>query len=317
MRINFNPAIYTIPVKNRSNHSAPMFTGQYVPPKTLPSFMSCTIIADAARDRSIKETFQLETSLDYRNSQYFFDKTEKFEIRDYDKIRGCLTHNIEKLADKPLINAVDRTANISSRLKRKLDAKFGKDEYVFVSVGTRPSLVAKAFECMGVETKYIPVPKKKKWERCLKEHDFALYGNFLKSQGLTSNVMKTKSKKYLFYDYTDGTGRLENFKQLMKDRYGIPEECCEFRSLNRDLRTIKLNTDLVEGYIKNYLVNPSFVDKYTSIADLPDNSYTKSTFKTKNLTRHDVLDAKLFNYLLMAKLVEKRLLENIVINYKP
>ena len=131
----------------------------------------------------------------------------------------------------------------------------------------------------------------------------------MKSQGITPEDMKASSKKYLFYDYSDGTRRLENFAHLMKTRYGLPEECIEYRSLNKDLGEIKSNKTFVDSYIKQYLANPAYVDKYTSIADLPDYVFTSETFTPEKLTRHDIPDVKLFNYFVISSLDKKGMLE--------
>lgn len=293
-RYNFNFGLNPIKLNNNLNFRGSSISDTFEPSKK----------PDEIKGNQVK-TLPVPGSLESFQAQ----KT-KFTVSDYDEFSNeIIKSQVKALADSVTFDVANRSTHIAVKFKKILDRTYGKDNYVFVSVGTKPSLIGKAFEFLGVETKYLPVSKRKKWGKVLKEQDYRLYGDFLKSQGLDANNVKNSSKTYLFYDYTNGDGRFENFEEMMRTRYGLTQENVKFRSLNRDLREIKNGTDLVEGYIKKYLVTLGITDKYSSIGYLPDYNFTKPDFASEKLTRHDDMDAKLFNFLVLDKLSTIRLLE--------
>lgn len=60
-------------------------------------------------------------------------------------------------APEEIEEAVMDNIYLADDLKKYLDKKYGENGYIFASIGTPPSLVAKVFEYMGVETKYLPI----------------------------------------------------------------------------------------------------------------------------------------------------------------
>ena len=61
--------------------------------------------------------------------------------------------------DDNLQIAVEDNLAVALPLKELLDRKYGKDKYIFVSIGSSPSPIGRIFEFSGVETKYLPISK--------------------------------------------------------------------------------------------------------------------------------------------------------------
>ena len=288
MRIAFNPAISTI----RTNAPQTSF-GAFWKPKS----------------QQGKDTFVKQEPPKEPDDPYFvLGKEGKFKVTDYDAINPYSFEFGKLKMDEDVRSAADRSAHLGYMLKKRLDRIYGKDDYVFVSIGVKPSLIAKTFEFQGAETRYLPTSHLRRWEQSLKGDDLEAYKNFMASQGLSKEAMENSHKKYLFYGYTKGDNRIAEVKKFMIEEVGLPEDKMEFRSLNMDLRDVNVNDDVIEGYIDLYLTGV-LSDKYSSLAYIPSNNFTQNTFKPEALTRYTDTEVRKFNYLIMDRLNQAEALE--------
>lgn len=240
----------------------------------------------------------------------FHNKIDKFKIEEYLLLSACDKSKIRNMVFK--LGSIQEAANSSVELavdyKNFLDKKYGKDNYVFISIGVSPSLITKAFECMGVETRYLPISELSKAYESLDRINFSNYFDFLKKQGLSHEEINTDNKTYIFADYT-GSGRtLENFERLIKEEFGLNSPKTEFRSINKDLRQSCLNTKRVNQYIDTYF-RYADAHNFSSIAHLPVLTIGDTKMTNDRLTLHKEIVPKLFNFVVMDKLDEMGLLK--------
>ena len=159
-------------------------------------------------------------------------------------------------------------------VKGKLDKKYGKDNYVFVSIGTSPAGVAKTIEYMGGDVRYVPISSLRDVQFSYRElpeyQDYENYSKFLDSIGLDRNDVIKSGKKHVFCDYTC-SGITLNAVQYYAQRRGIPDEYTDFRSLNGMLADYALSNPEKTGDIlryNKYYLEDSNIGKYTGIPHL-------------------------------------------------
>ena len=120
---------------------------------------------------------------------------KKFDIADYKKLAPTDVDFLKNALPQEIQVAAHNSVNVALDLKEYLDAVYGEDKYVFCCIGTSPTGVARAFEFMGVETKYLPISGLS-WLRAGDEEfqyyrmQFPNYKEFLAQQGLTKEQME-------------------------------------------------------------------------------------------------------------------------------
>lgn len=248
----------------------------------------------------------------------FLNKKDKLKISEYKSLNRndviflkddlCKEYNDY---DK-YVYAAGSTIELALDLKSELDDKYGQDRYIFVSIGQSPSLIAKAFECMGVETKYLPISdlgsKDGSLDTLFNQKTINNYGKLLEKQGLTKKNLNNTDKKVIFYDYTSSGASLAIFEYFMQKAYNLPRPKTEFRSLNNDLKSCAGNPDHTESFVEDFLASHG-VAKYTSIDHLPYTKIASTDMNEENLTKHRFREAKLFNFLIMDELNKMGLLK--------
>lgn len=166
-------------------------------------------------------------------------RDSKFTIDSYDCLSEEENTLLREVADIDTKIAVNSSVDLGLKFKSYLDEKYGEGKYVFVSIGTSPTGIARVMEFTGVETKYLPATDLARVtsEQDIEEHrdKYSVYKKFLKQQGLTKKDIDESGKKYLFYDYTFTGKSLTIFEILMQHEFGITSPNIEYRSLNGDL----------------------------------------------------------------------------------
>lgn len=144
--------------------------------------------------------------------------------------------------------------SFTDKLKSNLDKKYGKDKYVFISVGQSPALIAEMLRLKGVETAICPmsgladVPY---FIHQLKKEDLNIYLDFMKKIGLDPKRIKKSKKQYIFVDYShSNTGKsLFNFRRLIEPHgYDLPN--ISFATLQH---LAPAEDPWVRQFIENYL----------------------------------------------------------------
>lgn len=248
----------------------------------------------------------------------FLEKKNKFTISEYKSInkgelmflRNDLSKEYKNYVD--CIYAAGATMELAFDLKSALDKAYGEDKYIFVSIGRSPSLIAKVFECMGIETKYLPMSnlneKGGNIDSLFKKESIENYRKILERQGLTKEILKNSDKQVLFYDYTSTGITLAIFEYFMQRAYNLPCSKTEFRSLNEDLETCASSVKNTETYVKRFLEERGGL-KFSSIGRLPYMEIAKRTMDDRDLTTHRFREPKLFNFIIMDELNKMGLLK--------
>ena len=249
-----------------------------------------------------KDIFEQKcVSLSDKAVQEYFSRFPKYKINEYKKLSADELQALRIISkDTNLVKITDESINMALLLKSYLDNKYGEGKYTFVSVGRSPAAIARVFEFMGQEVKYIPISGLRvmsEYKECRSvETGAEYYAKFLKQQGITKKDISNSDKKYLFFDYTYTGNSLNLFKEILLNDFGLKNcENIEFLSLNKELENASQEN-------KSYTPYERISDSYRikMLEELED-KYPKlqrkiaSLYKS-NLTDYDRLKIDVFLY---------------------
>ena len=229
-------------------------------------------------------------------------RDSKFTIDSYNRLTEEENTLLREVADIDTKLAVNSSVDLGLKFKSYLDEKYGEDKYVFVSIGTSPTGIARVMEFSGIETKYLPATDlaRVSSERDIEQHQdkYPVYKEFLKQQGITSEDIDSSGKKYLFYDYTFTGKSLKIFEILMQQEFGVDSPNIEYRSLNGDLilsanNGNNVNSDVCE-YIDEYFKEAS-IAQYGGVPHLRLDEMDKVFIKKQSYGNAP----NLFNFLMI------------------
>ena len=185
--------------------------------------------------------------------------------------------------DPNIKKAAKETVKVANLLKKNLDKKYGKDNYVFVSIGTSPACIGRVMEFSGVETKYLPITDLRDDRATIQniaknKEGVKAYKDFLTSQGITKERLENPDKHIIFYDYTSRGTSLRKFKYMLQEVFDLPtnNDKVEFRSINKDYYNLAaenpfVNAEKLGDYISHYLAG-----EYSYVyAGIPHLEYNK------------------------------------------
>ena len=268
------------------------------------------------------DSFELSDSKENNIAKKVFSSTKKFSVRDYNKLNQKQLDAMRKicLKNEGAKEAADDSIEMALLLKSYLDDLNGEGNYVFVSIGRSPVGIARAFEFMGVETKYLPISRLTYYPdyECVLGGANGLkeYRKFLNKQGIYNENIGLSGKQYYFFDYTNSGNSLYYFEKLLRKGYKINTRNMHFLSLNRQLVTAgekmderqycekTLKSISPSRYIIKYLKNSGIQD-YGGISELRVDRLYDIT-KCKDFESDE---AKIFNFLVMDRLQEMGLLK--------
>ncbi len=265
------------------------------------------------QDDDLLQTYSINP-ISYRKSKSILSKVRKFNIDDYFNLTAVEKAILINSCSETLKKTVFDNLEMALKMRSYLDKKYGKNNYIFVSVGTSPSGIARVFEFMGTETKYLPMSGLRGIfsDRNINKTEFNidLYGKLLKEQNLSKEEIEKSKKKYLFFDYTASGRSLKKFGYIMREFYDINSSNVSFLSLNSVMYHMSRYSESEQmkaaDYETSYLWN-SGIEKYGGISSLPYNKITPETID--QCKKFSSKEAKLYNFLLMDLLNKKGLLK--------
>lgn len=141
------------------------------------------------------------------------------------------------------------TVDVGFSLKRKLDEKYGENNYVFVSIGKKPAGAAKVLEIMGQDVRYLPISdisnipadffeiNPDNVKRAIGDK----HKDYLDCIGINADKIKHDKRHYIFCDYRYGTTE-EFMKTYIHGVLNLPKENASFEGLE-DILNCNANPD--------------------------------------------------------------------------
>lgn len=251
------------------------------------------------------------------------NKTDKVDLDFYNKTTTKERSIIPQTISGKMREVADYNFQVGVEFKKYLDKKYGKDKYVFVSIGTSPAGIGKVLQYMGAEVKFLPISALNAddaYETLAKdEKGKRAYKKFLNEQGISTENIKNSDKQYLFYDYAYRGITIKRFEEVLKNIFDVDTDLdnVHFIKLNDEIPSVQRNSlwltrQVSDDYIDKYLRFP-FVERY---AGMPHLKYTEldKINDVKN-EKHD-LETKKFIFEIIYKLDKKGLLKNNPLNEK-
>lgn len=238
-----------------------------------------------------------------------FSRSKKFSINDYNSL-SKLEKSILRSASSSIEKDAKKSLEMGLVVKSDLDKKYGKGNYVFVSIGTSPAGVGRVLEFMGVETKYLPISG---LSACYQDDFYktfysetADYVKFLDEQGISQEKIDKSGKNYLFFDYTRTGRSLDAFRTMMKENFGINSEKIHYKSFDYECYSSSAKNIDPEKYAVDYIKDYVESEKIAYLAGVPHLPIWQidEVAKCKNF---ECLDAKKFNFCLIDELSKKGL----------
>ena len=178
--------------------------------------------------------------------------------------------------------AAERTVLMAKTTEKIFDKKYGKNNYVVVSIGTSPAGIAKGLELMGHDVRYAPITNLENmydytFDECYKISEIfdpnKKYKNFLDSIGLNKNEIKKDKKHYVVIDYTDEGICLETVQKVAKNVLGIESSNVHYLSINDELENYadENGSESLQKEVKTYkncYFQMSFMELFAGIPHL-------------------------------------------------
>ena len=231
-------------------------------------------------------------------------------INTYKKLTSTDKKILSELSIKPTVEAAEDAIIFSQPIKNFLEKKYGKDNYIFVSIGRSPVIIGRAMEFMGTETKYLPISSlfKVKKEEINSYINHKPYLKYIDKIGINPENLNNGKRKAVFYDFTVTGHTLNAMKNFLKLYAGIPEHFMEFRSLNHDI--IELSQEPFSK--KADFIGKYFYDsKSAQYSHIPKLNYWQMDEIDSKMDRNKIsLKTNFFNFNLLLKLEQIGLLAN-------
>ena len=263
-------------------------------------------------DRTLERSPNGDIFCHYKHNYNVVTNTKgKFSIDDYERMSETEIKTVKESCSENIQKAAEDNIKMAQILKKFLDEKLGENRYVFVSIGTSPSCIARVFEFSGIETKYLPISglgKYSSYERFKNNNPVksAEYEKFLIQQHLSANDIAKSDKTYIFFDYTLSGNSLNNFREIMFNDFRLHSLNVKFRSLNEYLEMLceKEDSTFCEEYLDKYLkYSRAFLYGGIPHLDCDHMNNIKTCLNFESET------AKLYNFMIIDYMKKKGLLK--------
>lgn len=159
---------------------------------------------------------------------------DKEALKNADKINAKTIKNINSY----ILKLAKQSVYLANITEEMFDEEYGKDNWVFVSIGTSPAGIAKALEIKGHDVRYVPITNLRRindisvlFEAKGKDD----YKNYLDKIGLNKNAILKDKRDFVVCDYTALGTTLENIKFIATQKLGIQSGNVGYYSINNAL----------------------------------------------------------------------------------
>lgn len=251
----------------------------------------------------------LSDKLADRVSRHIMSRFKRFGTDDFKSLKGFEKNILAKTSNGFCDDAYQATLDASGLMKKAFDKKYGRGNYVFVSIGRSLETFSEAMSYMGADTRILPISGlhgyTKGADKIISQSGFDKYRDYLKQIGLDTKSIKESGKHYIFSDYSYYGDTMRTVKEMLESEpVGIKEkyvEFVDFEPLYRELylrskkppRTIPEVMHLHLGY--------EYFKKFSSVKPL---HYDNLQNVQKAMNSPQSYESKLFNFRLMRKLIK-------------
>lgn len=187
-------------------------------------------------------------------SQKILEKFKSFSVEDYEKLSASQISILRKTSlqdggfgsiQKESFEQILPAYNL---MKKNLNTKY-PNGFVFVSIGRSPAVFAKMLKMEGHDVIFCPSKSLQGNYSELSKEYINSFSKYLKSIGITREIINKSPKPFVFADYTSTGQSLNNFEKILTEpQIGISKfKKVSFVSINNELLC-----DRKPSFLKNF-----------------------------------------------------------------
>ncbi len=247
-----------------------------------------------------------------KDPEKLLERYRQFTVKNFKEL-SPLKYNALKLQTATKFQNEFKTMSDMVEMSEKwLDEKYGKGNWVFVSIGRSLEGLADCLSYKGYETKIMPMSGihhlNLTADEIANQSDFRTYEKFLRKLGISKEAIAKDKRNYIFVDYCDTGATIQTVKKILKYKLGIDSENVDFK----DFTTLYEEAYNTSARKRKY-THPIKLEKMLRLCtfkkfcrtDRVECSDLQSV--TKAFAHKQPLNSKLFHFKLMDAYLPKKL----------
>ncbi len=247
-----------------------------------------------------------------KDPEKLLERYKQFTVKNYREL-SPLKYNALKLHTSTKFQNEFKVMSDMVEISEKwLDEKYGKGNWVFVSIGRSLEGVADSLSYKGHDARILPMSGihhlNLTADEIAHQDDFKTYEKFIKKLGISKEAIEKDKRHYLFADFCDTGATIQTVKKILKYKLGIDSGNIDFK----DFTTLYEEVYNASTRKRKY-THPIKLEKMLRLCtfkkfcrtDRVECSDLQSV--TKAFTHKQPLNSKLFHFKLMDAYLPKKL----------
>ena len=216
-----------------------------------------------------------------------------------DKINNMSEYELEMEMSQIPTSTKDlayKSYEMAKLTEKMLDEKYGKNKWVFVSIGTSPAGIAKALELRNHDVRYLPISDVRRIRddalSFYMSKEYPEYFEYLDSIRLRKDKINNDDKHYVFADFVFNGKTLSRLKDFAYSR-GVDPEKAHFLGLNDELdeytrlKEDKKGNEKADYYFTYYCMT-QHIEYYAAVPHIPYNDTSQIQEKLSYSNKRNV-----------------------------
>ncbi len=247
-----------------------------------------------------------------KDPEKILEKYYQFSVKDFKKLSPLKYNALKFHTSTKFQNELKVMEDMVEMSEKWLDEKYGKGNWVFVSIGRSLEELADSLSYKGHDTKIFPISgiydSGLNAEGIAQQKSFEIYEEFLKKIGISKEAIEKDGRNYLFTDYCDTGATIQTVKKLLKNHLGINSENVDFKDFTTLYEEAYNSTQKKGKYI-----NPEKLERMLRLCTFKKFCRTKRVESNdlesikRAFTTKQPINSKLFHFKLMDTFLPKKL----------
>lgn len=257
------------------------------------------------------DNFQAKNLVE-KTPKQILEKYNQFTAKNFKELSPDDYKILKARTETLFQNEFEAMCDMAELTEKWLDKMYGKDNWVFVSIGRSLEGLADALAYKGHDTKILPISGIHSLnltaDEIAHQEDFKIYEKFLKKNGISKSAIEKDRRHYVFADYCYSGATIQTVKKLLKYNLGIDSKNVDFKDF------VALYKDAYsEASAKRKCTKPSKIENMLTLCDFKSFCRTARVecsdlaSVTQSQTVEQPLNSKLFHFKLMDEYLPKRL----------
>ena len=247
-----------------------------------------------------------------KDPEKLLERYKQFTVKNFREL-SPLKYNALKLHTATKFQNEFKTMSDMIEMSEKwLDEKYGKGNWVFVSIGRSLEGLADSLSYKGHDARILPMSGihhlNLTADEIAHQDDFGIYTRFIKKLGFSKDAIAKDTRHYLFADFCDTGATIQTVKKILKYKLGIDSENVDFK----DFTTLYEEAYNASARKRKY-THPIKLEKMLRLCTFKKFCRTERVecsdlqSVTKAFTHKQPINSKLFHFKLMDAYLPKKL----------